>query len=99
MKQATDREVAVAYLRRAYSFGHPYKAYIWFERFDTFRQANGWSAGQVATALIAEGLTQDEWDNMLARYLYLREPGRVTAMISFQAVLDGDTWGADFRAD
>ena len=43
------------------------------------------------------GLTEDEWNEMKDRYVYLSQSARVTAMEAYQGVLAGDTWGAEFR--
>ena len=96
-KDAPIKRVALAYLRRAYSTGDPYRAYVKFERFNDYRVAQGWTVNQVVTNLAEVGLTDDEWTEMRDRYQYLSETGRVTSMVAFQAVLDGDTWGAEFR--
>jgi len=92
VKQATIKQVALAYLRKAYSLSDPYQAYLKFDRFNNYRLAQGWTVNQVVSGLTEVGLTQDEWDLMFARYQYLSEAGRVTAMVAYQAVLDGDDW-------
>ena len=84
--------MALAYLRKAYSLTDPYQAYLKFDRFNNYRLSQGWSITQVVSGLTEVGLDQDEWSLMLSRYQYLSEPGRITAMIAYQAVLDGDTW-------
>lgn len=98
VKQANIKQVALAYLRRAYSTGNPYAAYLKFSRFNDYRLSQGWNLNQIVTGLTEVGLTQDEWDNMLARYQYLSLAARVTAMEAyFGSVLPGDTWGEEFR--
>ena len=97
VKEASREQVALAYLRKAYSLGDPYKAYIKFDRFNDYRLDKGWSLNQVVTNLAAVGLEQAEWDLMEARYIYLSNAQRVTAMQNFQLVLNGDTWGDEFR--
>ena len=97
VKQASIKQVALAYLRKAYSLGDPYLAYLKFARFNDYRLAQGWTLAQVVSGLTEVGLTQEEWGLMLARYQYLSEAGRVTAMVAYQSVLDGDTWGEEFR--
>lgn len=92
-KQASIKRVALAFLRRAYSTGDPYRAYLKFSRFNDYRLAQGWTLNQVVENLSEVGLTDDEWTDMRDRYQYLSQADRVTAMSAFQAVLDGDIWG------
>lgn len=92
VKQASIKQVALAYLRKAYSLTDPYQAYLKFDRFNNYRLSQGWTVNQVVTGLAEVGLTQEEWDLMLARYQYVSEPGRVTTMVAYQSVLDGDIW-------
>lgn len=92
VKEAGIKFVAVAYLRKAYQIEDPYLAYLKFERFNTYRNAQGWNLNQIAVKLSTAGLTSEEWTDMKDRYVYLSEAGRVTAMVAYQAVLDGDVW-------
>jgi len=95
--QANQKQVALVYLRKAYQTGDPWIAYKLFDRFNAYRVSQGWTLGQVQTQLATVGLTQEEWDLMAARYSYLSQTNRVTAMSGYQDVLAGDTWGAEFR--
>lgn len=97
VKQANIKQVALAYLRKAYSIGNPYLAYLKFSRFNDYRLAQGWSLTQVVAGLAEVGLEQEEWNEMLARYQYLSQTARVTAMEAYQGVVTGDTWGEEFR--
>ena len=92
VNQATIKQVALAFLRKAFGLTDPYQAYLKFDRFNNYRLSQGWTVVQVVSGLTEAGLTQDEWDFTLARYQYLSEAGRVTAMVAYQAVLDGDVW-------
>jgi NACalpha-BTF3-like transcription factor len=96
-KQANIKQVALAFLRRAYSTGHPLTAYQKFSRFNDYRLAQGWNLNQVVAGLAEVGLTDEEWTDMRDRYQYLSNASRVTAMQAYQSVLDGDTWGAEYR--
>lgn len=89
---ASREEVALAYLRNAFATSDSMSAYRKFAKFNTFRLARGWNINQVATALASVGLTADEWDQIKARYIYLSKEERVTAMVAYKAVVDGDTW-------
>lgn len=91
-KEASTAKMAVAYLRRAQETEDPYRAYLKFSRFNDFRVAQGWSLNQVVTNLMAAGLTEDEWTDMRARYQYLSNAARVTAMEAYQNVVAGDVW-------
>jgi len=96
-REASPAQMALAYLRSAMQIGDPYRAYLKFARFNDYRLAQGWAVSQVAANLAAVGLSEDEWSEMRGRFLYLSDPSRVTAMQAYQGVLDGDTWGAEYR--
>jgi hypothetical protein len=91
-KEASLPKMALAYLRLAQQTENPYRAYLKFSRFNDWRERNGWNLNQVAAQLSSVGLTEDDWTDMRARYLYLANPARVTAMEAYQNVLDGDEW-------
>lgn len=97
VKQASIKQVAVAYLRTAYATGDPLRAYLLFSRFNDYRNSQGWSMDQVVTNLATVGLTDEEWADMKDRYLYLSDAARVTTMQAYDGVLSGDTWGEAFR--
>lgn len=97
VKEASREQVALEYLRAAYEIGDPYLAQIKFGRFNDYRLARGWNINQVVAGLTSAGLTEEEWTDMRARYQYLSQSNRVTTMVAYKAVLDGDTWGAEFR--
>jgi len=96
-REASRAQMALAYLRSAMQIGDPYRAYLKFARFNDYRLAQGWSVNQVAENLAGVGLSQDEWSEMRDRFVYLSNASRVTAMQAYQGVLDGDTWGAEYR--
>lgn len=85
-KQATAKQLAVAYLRKAVSQEDPYIAYLKFSRFNDYRINQGWSLQQVRTALMGVGLSEDEWNQMLAAYTWLSNAARVTAMQAYQDI-------------
>lgn len=87
--------VVLKYLRKAYALNDSYESYKKIERFNNYRVSQGWAINQVVAHLSAVGLTQEEWDLMLARYSYLSNAQRVTAMENYQLVLNGDIWRAE----
>ena len=91
-KEASLPQMALAYLRKAQEEEDPYKAYLKFSRFNDYRVNQGWSMNQVVAQLSSAGLTADEWVDMRARYQYLSNAARVTAMEAYRSVLAGDTW-------
>lgn len=84
--------VAIHYLRKAYNTSDSLEAYKKFDKFNDFRVAQGWAINQVVAGLTDVGLTQEEWDLMYARYAYLSNAQRVTAMENYQLVMNGDIW-------
>jgi hypothetical protein len=91
-RQASLKQMAVAYLRKAQLEPDPYLAYLKFSRFNDWRTREGYTLAQVESALASEGLTSEEWQNMRDRYTYLSNPARVTAMQTYQDILAGDVW-------
>lgn len=87
---AVTEEVALAFLRKAYSMDDPYQSFRRFDRFNNYRLLKGWTMEQVVDGLTSVGLTQEEWDLMKIRYAYLGDSGRVTIMENYQTVLAGD---------
>lgn len=85
--QATREEIAVAYLRKAYSLESPYEAFLKFDRFNNYRLQRGWNINQVVTGLASAGMTQEEWDVLQSSYQYLSNPARVTAMEAYQPIV------------
>jgi len=79
-KDATQQQVALAYLRSAMGEELAFDAFQRFDRFNNFRNNQGWTMEQVATNLAAEGLTADEWAEMQTVYLYLNGNGRPAIM-------------------
>lgn len=96
-KQASVKQMALAYLRKAMEEGDPYRAYLKLNRFNEWRTREGHSLNQVVKALESVGLEEDEWADMKARFQYLSNAGRVNTMQSYQSVLAGDEWGAGYR--
>lgn len=88
-KQANAKQLAVAYLRRAWNEEDPYKAFLKFSRFNDYRLAQGLTLTQVKAHLMDAGLKDEEWTGMLAAYQWLSNAGRVTAMQAYQDVLIG----------
>lgn len=95
VKEASPAQQAVAYLRRAMETKDSYEAYRKFSRFNNYRLARGWNINVVQTRLEAAGLTPEEWEEMKARFQYLNEPSRVTAMEACQGVYAGDVWAQE----
>jgi len=97
VKEASREQVALAFLRTAMEIGDPYLAYLKLSRFNAYRNARGWNLNQVVAGLSSVGMTEDEWIDMKARFQYLSNTGRVTAMVAYNSVLAGDTWGETNR--
>lgn len=91
-KQSSVKQMALAYLRNAMSKQDPYVAFLKFSKFNDWRVREGYNLNQVQTALMAEGLTEEDWQDMRDRYSYLSNAGRVSAMQAYQAVVAGDVW-------
>lgn len=79
-KQANAKQRAVAYLRAAWQEEDAYAAFLLFDRFNTYRLAQGWTLVQVQANLASAGLTQEEWDAMRTMYQYLSSAGRPAIM-------------------
>lgn len=84
--EASIEQRAVAYLRAAWGEEQAYDAYLLFDRFNTYRLAQGWTLEQVQAGLSSAGLTTDEWDEMKTSYLYLDGGGRPAIMASAKTV-------------
>lgn len=93
VKEASREQVALAFLRTAMEIGEPYLAYLKLNRFNDYRLDKGWSLNQVVAGLASVGLTEEEWVDMKARFQYLSNASRVTAMQDYNVVLAGDIWG------
>lgn len=91
-KQSSVKQMALAYLRNAMSKQDPYVAFLKFSKFNDWRVRQGYNLNQVQVALMAEGLTEEEWQEMRDRYSYLSNAGRVSAMQAYQDVVAGDVW-------
>lgn len=50
------------------------------DKFNDWRQAQGYSVAQVRTALESEGMSAEEFDRIIAAYQFLNQPARVLAM-------------------
>lgn len=85
-KEATVKQRAVAYLREAMQQEYAREGYRRLWKFDQYRQAQGWTVNQVVTNLLEAGLTQEEWDEMLAAYQYLSDAGRPAIMNDYHAI-------------
>lgn len=87
---ADIRVVALRYLRKAYLIEDSYAAYKKFDRFNSYRVSQGWTVNQVVSNLATVGLTQNEWDTILTRYVYLSNATRVEVMQNYQIILNND---------
>lgn len=79
-KLASVKQRAVAYLRKAWEMENAYEAFLLFDKFNDYRNAQGWNLNQVQANLIDEGLTVEEWDAMKTAYQYLAAAGRPAIM-------------------
>ena len=85
-QEASIAQAAVAYLRAAWQEELAPDAYLLFARFANYVSNNGYTWANVQTHLIAEGLEQDEWDEMKAAYLYLNGGGRPAIMAEAKTI-------------
>lgn len=84
--QASKKQVAVAYLRRAYAEEDAYEAWRKFSRFNNFRNAEGLSLAQVQAHLADAGLTSEEWTLMRNEYQYLNGAGRPDTLANARTI-------------
>lgn len=84
--EASIEQRAVAYLRGAWGEENARDAYLLFDRFNTFRLAQGWNLNQVQAGLASAGLTTEEWDEMKTAYQYLDGAGRPAIMNDYQTI-------------
>lgn len=100
--EASTLDTMVFKLRYAYSRPYPRSCYTNMKQIDDYRISKGWTWGDVHDAIFAEpkyNFTEGEWTNIQDRYTYLNTPANITAMDNFHPVLQGDTWGDEFRSD
>jgi hypothetical protein len=78
-KEATIAQTCVAYIRRAWQIELAYDAYLLYARIDTYvGNHSDWNTAH--THLLAEGLTQEEYDQAKDAYTYLSGAGRPATM-------------------
>lgn len=85
-KEASKAQRAVAYLRRAWQEELAPDAYLLFARFANYVTSNGYNWNNVVAHLLAEGLTQEEWDSMKQAYQYLNGAGRPAIMADAKTI-------------
>lgn len=90
--QDVREKVSLSLLRKAFQEEDPRTAFQLFSRLDSFRQTRGKSMLDVVALLGPHGLTQAEWDRMVARWDYLGSQSNVSLMDSYQAFLAGDNF-------
>ena len=84
--EATIQDRAVAYLRKAWREENAYDGYLLFDRFNDYRQSQGWTLDQVQANLASAGLTDEEWTSMRSAYEYLNGGKRPNTMSSYQTI-------------
>lgn len=103
--ESTKAQRAMGYMKTAYEEPYPYRAYLLFIEINAFRltvpgsEQGHASWDEVEAFMVGQmGIKQSHWDKFFARGTYLTESQpRINDMIAFHAVLQGDTWGAEFR--
>lgn len=89
---ASKKLRAVAYLRRAMQQELAYDAFLLFDRFNDYRNAQGWNLNQVSGELAESGLTAEEWEKMKNVYQFLSGAGRPAIMSQTRDIQD--QWGS-----
>jgi len=84
--EASMQQVARQYLKRAMREDDPIIAFSKLDKFNTFRNNQGWTAAQVKAQL---NLNDDQWNKITTRYSYLLASQQV--LIDYQTVVSGDT--------
>ena len=78
-KEASIAQTCIAYIRQAWSYEQAYEAWLLYDRINTYVTNNGgWVAAK--PALIAEGLTDEEYQQAQDAYTYLSGAGRPATM-------------------
>lgn len=84
-KEASIAQSAIAYIRSAWNEPQAYDAYLLFDRINTFITNNGgWAT--VKPILLANGLTEEEYDQCAAAYQYLSGAGRPAIMAEARTI-------------
>lgn len=90
-KQASIAQTCIAYIRQAWEQEQAYDAWNLYARINTYvTNHSDWNTAQ--THLIAEGLTQEEYDQAKAAYQYLSGGGRPATMA--EAITIQNNWQA-----
>lgn len=78
-KEATIAQTCIAYIRQAWDMELAYDAWALYDRINTYvTNHSDWNTAH--THLLAEGLTQEEYDQAEAAYQYLSGSGRPATM-------------------
>jgi len=83
--QASLRQIARQYLRRAMEEPDPFISLKKLQRVNTFFTAQGWSQAQIKSRL---DLTDTQWSKMVSKFIYLTSKEQI--LIDHQAVLRGE---------
>jgi len=84
-KEATIAQTCVAYIRQAWNEETAYDAHALYARINTYvTNHSDWNTAH--THLIAEGLTQEEYDQAKAAYQYLSGSGRPATLSDAQTI-------------
>ena len=90
-KQASIAQTCIAYIRQAWEQEQAYDAWNLYSRINTYVvNHGGWANAQ--TVLLAQGLTQEEYDQAQSAYNYLSGGGRPATMAA--AITIQDNWQA-----
>ena len=84
-KEASIAQTCVAYIRQAMSTEQAYDAWLLLDRINTYVTNNGgWATAK--PFLLAEGLSEDEYDKAAAAYSYLSGAGRPAIMAEAKTI-------------
>ena len=84
-KEASIAQTCIAYMRQAWQAETAYDAYALYARINTYvTNHSDWNT--VHTHLLAEGLTQEEFDQAKTAYQYLSGSGRPATLSDAQTI-------------
>lgn len=84
--EASIQQRAVAYLRAAMEQEDCFEGYRLLDKFNDFRNQQGWNLDQVRSGLASAGLEEEEWEQIKTAFQYLSAAGRPGIMNSYKAI-------------
>jgi hypothetical protein len=98
--EATALDTLVGKLRYGYRLGPPEDSYRYTKKVDDWRIGKGhtWTDVKNQIQAVPEyNMTDEEWTDIMDRWNYLNVPARIQIMQDYNNLVQGDTWGEDFR--